>query len=93
MKGGEKLKKIIVVAMLISIVAAMSFANPFVSNEDKYGLREDRASSWVSTVELGQVQTDLIAGVTDNAPVILGILSLTIGMPLIIRIVKRLMRG
>ena len=92
MKGGEKLKKIIVVAMLISIVA-MSFANPFVGNEDKYGLREDLASGWVSTIDLGQVQTDLIAGVTDNAPVILGILSLTIGMPLIIRIVKRLMRG
>ncbi len=92
MKGGEKLKKIIVVAMLISIVA-MSFANPFVGNEDKYGLREDLASGWVSSVDLGQVQTDLIAGVTDNAPVILGILSLTIGMPLIIRIVKRLMRG
>lgn len=92
MKGGEKLKKIIVVAMLISIVA-MSFANPFVGNEDKYGLREDLASGWVSNIDLGQVQTDLIAGVTDNAPVILGILSLTIGMPLIIRIVKRLMRG
>jgi hypothetical protein len=92
MKGGENLKKLLVIAMLVSIVA-MGFANPFEGSTDKYGLREDLASGWVSSIDLGQVQTDLIAGVTDNAAVILGILSLTIGMPLIIKIVKRLMKG
>lgn len=92
MKGGENLKKLLVIAMLVSIVA-MGLANPFEGSTDKYGLREDLASGWVSSIDLGQVQTDLIAGVTDNAGVILGILSLTIGMPLIIKIVKRLMKG